>query len=53
MSWLLRLGFLLSPPFVGYIAETESLRAGLLVAPVAALVAVLLAGFLEKRRPRG
>jgi MFS family permease len=53
VSWLLRLGFLLSPPFVGYIAETESLRAGLLVAPVAALVAVLLAGFLEKRRPRG
>lgn len=52
VSWLLRLGFLLSPPFVGYIAETESLRAGLLVAPVAALVAVLLAGFLEKRRPR-
>lgn len=52
VSWLLRLGFLLSPPFVGYIAETQSLRAGLLVAPVAALVAVLLAGFLEKRRPR-
>jgi MFS family permease len=52
VSWLLRLGFLLSPPFVGYIAENESLRAGLLVAPVAALVAVLLAGFLEKRRPR-
>jgi MFS family permease len=53
VSWLLRLGFLLSPPFVGYIAETESLRAGLLVAPVAALVAVALAGVLEKRRPRG
>lgn len=53
VSWLLRLGFLLSPPFVGYIAENEGLRAGLLVAPVAALVAVLLAGFLEKRRPRG
>ncbi|GGM37393.1 MFS transporter [Microbacterium saperdae] len=53
VSWLLRLGFLLSPPFVGYIAETESLRAGLLVAPVAALVAVALAGVLEKRKPRG
>ena len=52
VSWLLRLGFLLSPPFVGYIAETESLRAGLLVAPVAALVAVALAGVLEKRRPK-
>lgn len=53
VSWLLRLGFLLSPPFVGFIADTESLRAGLIVAPAAALVAVLLAGVLEKRRPRG
>lgn len=53
VSWLLRLGFLLSPPFVGFIADTESLRAGLIVAPAAAVVAVLLAGVLEKRRPRG
>ncbi|KQR48691.1 fucose permease [Microbacterium sp. Leaf161] len=53
VSWLLRVGFLLSPPFVGFIADTESLRAGLIVAPAAALVAVLLAGVLEKRRPRG
>ncbi|MFJ4998587.1 MFS transporter [Microbacterium sp. NPDC088619] len=53
VSWLLRLGFLLSPPFVGFIADTESLRAGLIVAPAAAAVAVLLAGVLEKRRPRG
>ncbi|WP_431074652.1 MFS transporter [Microbacterium phyllosphaerae] len=52
VSWLLRLGFLLSPPFVGFIADTESLRAGLIVAPAAALVAVLLAGVLEKRRVR-
>lgn len=52
VSWLLRLGFLLSPPFVGFIAEHESLRAGLIVAPAAALVAVLLAGVLEGRKPR-
>ncbi|WP_447911734.1 MFS transporter [Microbacterium phyllosphaerae] len=52
VSWLLRLGFLLSPPFVGFIADTESLRAGLIVAPAAALVAVLLAGVLEKRKVR-
>ncbi len=52
VSWLLRLGFLLSPPFVGFIAETASLRAGLIVAPAAALVAVLLAGVLEGRRPK-
>lgn len=53
VSWLLRIGFLLSPPFVGFIADTESLRAGLIVAPAVAVVAVLLAGVLEKRRPRG
>jgi MFS family permease len=53
VSWLLRLGFLLSPPFVGFIAENESLRAGLIVAPAAAFVAVLLAGVLEGRKPRG
>lgn len=52
VSWLLRLGFLLSPPFVGFIAENESLRAGLVVAPAAAVVAVLLAGVLEGRRPK-
>ncbi|WP_350350414.1 MFS transporter [Microbacterium sp. A8/3-1] len=52
LSWLLRVGFLLSPPFVGFIADNESLRAGLLIAPVAGLVAILLCGALEKRRPR-
>ncbi|GAA1233333.1 MFS family permease [Microbacterium phyllosphaerae] len=52
VSWLLRLGFLLSPPFVGFIADTQSLRAGLIVAPAAALVAVVLAGVLEKRKVR-
>ena len=53
VSWLLRLGFLLSPPFVGFIAETVSLRAGLLVAPIAGLVALALAGVLSRRVPRG
>lgn len=53
VSWLLRLGFLLSPPFVGFIAETVSLQAGLLVAPIAGLVAFALAGVLEKRPARG
>ncbi|MBS0022777.1 MFS transporter [Microbacterium paraoxydans] len=52
VSWLLRVGFLLSPPFVGFLAETQSLRVGLIVAPAAAVVAVLLSGFLDGRRPR-
>ena len=53
VSWLLRVGFLLAPPFVGYIADSESLRAGLLIAPVAGIVAVLLCFALDgKRRSR-
>lgn len=51
LSWLLRVGFLLSPPFVGFVADQESLRAGLLVAPAAGIVAVVFCFALEKRRP--
>ncbi|MFE6736008.1 MFS transporter [Microbacterium sp. NPDC057650] len=50
VSWLLRLGFLLAPPLVGLIADNAGLRAGLLVVPIAGLVAILFAGVLEGRR---
>ncbi|ARU51273.1 MFS transporter [Cellulosimicrobium cellulans] len=50
VSWLMRLGFLLSPPIVGLVADATSLRAGLLVLPLAGLVVVLLAGVLAPRR---
>ena len=50
VSWLMRLGFLLSPPIVGLIADGAGLRVGLLVVPIAGVVAVLLAGFLGRRR---
>lgn len=50
VSWLLRLGFLLSPPFVGFIADNAGLRAGLIVVPVAGVVAIAFAGVLERRR---
>ncbi|MFF3026220.1 MFS transporter [Microbacterium sp. NPDC057944] len=50
VSWLLRLGFLFAPPLVGLVADQTSLRVGLVIAPVAGLVAVLLAGALEGRR---
>lgn len=53
VSWLMRLGFLLSPPIVGLVADATSLRAGLLVLPLAGLVVVLLAGVLAPRRPAG
>jgi MFS family permease len=50
ISWLLRLGFLLSPPVVGLVADAASLRWGLLVAPVSGLLVVLFAGVLPGRR---
>jgi MFS family permease len=50
VSWLMRLGFLLSPPVVGLVADATSLRAGLLVLPLAGVVVVLLAGVLAPRR---
>ncbi len=49
VSWLMRLGFLLSPPIVGAVADATSLRAGLLVVPVAGLLVILLAGVLRSR----
>lgn len=50
VSWLMRLGFLLSPPVVGLVADATSLRAGLLVVPFAGLLVLLLAGVLRPRR---
>ena len=50
VSWLLRLGFLFSPPIVGLIADNAGLRAGLLVVPIAGVVAAVFAGVLAGRR---
>lgn len=50
VSWLMRVGFLLSPPLVGLIADNSSLRMGLIVVPLAGIVVVLLAGVLSSRR---
>ncbi|CAM5354820.1 MULTISPECIES: MFS transporter [Streptomyces] len=52
VSWLMRLGFLLSPPLVGLVADAFSLRAGLLVVPFAGVLVLLLAGVLQGRRSR-
>ena len=51
VAWLMRVGFVSSPPVVGLIADATSLRIGLLVVPVAGLVVVLLAVALSPRRP--
>lgn len=50
VSWLMRLGFLASPPLVGLVADAFGLRAGLLSVPLAGLAVVLLAGVLPVRR---
>jgi MFS family permease len=50
VSWLMRLGFLASPPLVGMVADAVGLRYGLLVVPVAGLLVVLLAGVLQGRQ---
>lgn len=43
VSWLLRVGFLLSPPLVGIVADAASLRVGLLSVVLAGIV-VLISG---------
>jgi MFS family permease len=49
VSWLLRVGFLLSPPIVGLIADLSSLRVGLLSVVFAGIVTVVLGRVLVNR----
>jgi MFS family permease len=49
VTWLMRIGFLASPPVVGVIADATALRVGLLVVPLAGLVVLLVAGVLTGR----
>ncbi|MEQ4300368.1 MFS transporter [Plantactinospora sp. B6F1] len=49
VSWLLRVGFLVSPPLVGFVADLTSLRVGLLTVVAAGVTAVGLAGVLLDR----
>lgn len=49
VTWLMRFGFLLTPPFVGLVSDASDLRVGLLVMPVAG-VAILVAGVLLQGR---
>lgn len=50
VAWLMRVGFVSSPPVVGLIADATSLRVGLLVVPFAGLAVMLLAVALSPRR---
>ncbi|MBL3669265.1 MFS transporter [Streptomyces sp. M2CJ-2] len=47
VSWLMRLGFLLSPPVVGLVADEAGLRLGLVVVPLAGALVVVCAGVLR------
>lgn len=49
VSWLLRVGFLLSPPVVGVVADATSLRVGLLGVVVAGLVVLAVGRVLVDR----
>ncbi len=49
VSWLMRIGFLLSPLVVGSISDAMSLRAALLVVPLAGAVVVVMSQVLETR----
>src|SRR5690625_7757142 len=51
VSWLMRLGFLVSPPVIGLIADASSLRLGLLVVPLAGIAVIALSGVLSPRTP--
>lgn len=46
VSWLLRAGFLISPPLVGFLADQSSLRVGLLTVVAAGLITMVLARVL-------
>jgi MFS family permease len=50
VSWLLRVGFLVSPPLVGAIADVASLRLGLLIVPLAGVLVVIFSAVLVGRR---
>jgi MFS family permease len=50
VTWLMRIGFVSSPPVVGLIADATSLRVGLLVVPAAGVAVILLAVALTPRR---
>jgi MFS family permease len=53
INWLLRIGFLLSPPLIGALADAVSLRAALAAVVVAGVGAVVLGRTLPGTRPPG
>ncbi|WP_432520986.1 MFS transporter [Kineococcus sp. SYSU DK006] len=52
VNWAMRLGFLLSPPVIGFVADSTSLRIGLLATVVSGLATLVLGRFLAPRPAR-
>lgn len=50
ISWLMRVGFLISPLVVGMISDASSLRFGLLIVPLAGILVVLFSRSLSSQR---
>jgi MFS family permease len=46
VAWMARVGFLVTPPIIGVVGDAISLRAGLVLVPVAGALIALLAGVL-------
>ncbi len=52
VTWLMRLGFLLSPLVIGLVSDAADLRTALVIVPIVGILIVLLAGVLRGRGPR-
>lgn len=50
VSWLMRLGWLMTPPLVGVLSELFALRWALLVVPVVGVATIVLARVLPRRK---
>ncbi|WP_136089897.1 MFS transporter, partial [Auritidibacter ignavus] len=53
VSWLMRIGFLITPPVVGALAEVSELRWALLVVPAAGVLAMWLARWIPDTQTAG
>ncbi|MGP5396525.1 MFS transporter [Arthrobacter rhombi] len=49
LGWLMRVGFLFSPPIVGFVADRTNLATGLLIVPLAGLLVIVCAGVLPRK----
>ncbi|WP_040158857.1 MFS transporter [Nigerium massiliense] len=49
VNWILRLGFVIMPPLVGFVSDATSLRIALIIMPVAMAAIVALSGHLRGR----